>query len=86
MKENDSDSGLTWDCLCSGTQRRVFLRLKISWRLWQVPGCLPMAASESFYLCNCDGLYMFGPGSDTIWRRCGLVGVGVSLWAWALRS
>jgi hypothetical protein len=28
---------------------------------------------------SCD-LYMFGPGSDTI-RRCGLVGVGVSLWA-----
>ena len=29
--------------------------------------------------CN---LYMFGPGSDII-RRCGIVGVGVSLWAWA---
>jgi hypothetical protein len=27
----------------------------------------------------CDGLYMIG----TIWR-CGLVGVGVSLWEWAL--
>jgi hypothetical protein len=26
---------------------------------------------------------MLGPGSGTIWR-CGLVGVGVSLWAWAL--
>ena len=31
-----------------------------------------------------DSLYMLGPGSGTI-RRCGLVGVGVSLWAWALR-
>ena len=31
---------------------------------------------------SCDGLYMLGPGSGTI-RRCGLVGVGVSLWAWA---
>jgi len=31
-----------------------------------------------------DGLSMLGPGSGTI-RRCGLVGVGVSLWAWALR-
>jgi hypothetical protein len=30
-----------------------------------------------------DGLYMLGPGSGTIWR-CGLVGVGVSLLAWAL--
>jgi hypothetical protein len=28
-----------------------------------------------------DGLYMLGPGSSTI-RRCGLVGVGVSLWVW----
>jgi hypothetical protein len=33
---------------------------------------------------RCDGLYMLGPGSDTV-GRCGLVGVGVSLWAWALR-
>jgi hypothetical protein len=31
----------------------------------------------------CDGLYMLGPVSGTI-RRCGLVGVGVSLWVWAL--
>ena len=30
----------------------------------------------------CDGLYILGPGSGTI-RRCGLVGVGVSLWMWA---
>jgi len=27
-------------------------------------------------------LHMLGPGSGTI-RRCGLVGVGVSLWVWA---
>ena len=32
----------------------------------------------------CDGLYMLGPGSGTI-RRCGPVGVGVSLWVWAIR-
>ena len=31
-----------------------------------------------------DGLYMLCPGSGTI-RRCGPVGVGVSLWVWALR-
>jgi hypothetical protein len=30
---------------------------------------------------SCDGLYMVGLGSGTIWR-CGLVRVGVSLWAW----
>jgi hypothetical protein len=29
-----------------------------------------------------DGLYMLGPGSGSF-RRCGPVGVGVSLWAWA---
>jgi hypothetical protein len=31
----------------------------------------------------CDGLYMLGLRSGTI-RRCGLTGVGVSLWIWAL--
>jgi hypothetical protein len=36
------------------------------------------------FLYTCDGLYMLGPGSSTF-RRCGLVGVGVSLWIWALR-
>lgn len=30
------------------------------------------------------GLYMLGPGSGAI-RRCSLVPVGVSLWAWALK-
>jgi hypothetical protein len=32
------------------------------------------------YVCiqDCDGLYMLGPKSDTIWR-CGLVEVGVAL-------
>jgi hypothetical protein len=32
----------------------------------------------------CDGLYMLGPGSGTIWR-CGLVGIGMLLQVWALR-
>jgi hypothetical protein len=39
------------------------------------------------YACkelSCYGLYMLSPGSGTI-KRCGPVGVGVSLWAWALR-
>jgi len=31
-----------------------------------------------------DGLCRLGPGNGTI-RRCGSVGVGVSLWTWALR-
>jgi hypothetical protein len=31
-----------------------------------------------------DGLYMLSPGSGSI-RRCGPVGVGVSLWVLALR-
>ena len=38
-----------------------------------------------FWGWGCHGLYMLGPGSDTI-RRCDPVGVGVSLWAWALRT
>jgi hypothetical protein len=32
----------------------------------------------------CYGLHMLSPGSGAI-RRCGPVGVGVSLWVWALR-
>jgi hypothetical protein len=34
-----------------------------------------------YILIYCDGLYMLGPGSDTL-KTCGLVGVGISLWAW----
>jgi hypothetical protein len=41
-----------------------------------------LTAEPPLYMCH--GLYMLGPGSDTI-RRCGSVGVGVSLWAWATR-
>jgi hypothetical protein len=33
---------------------------------------------------ECDGLYMLCPGSGTI-RRCGLVGVGVSMWVRVLK-
>jgi hypothetical protein len=32
----------------------------------------------------CDGLHMLGPGTGTI-RRYGPVGVGLSLWVWAIR-
>jgi len=39
--------------------------------------------SKEKLIGNYDGLHMLGPGSGTI-RRCGLVGVGVSLWVWAL--
>ena len=44
----------------------------------------PFPPSSPFFpsLTSCDGLYMLGSGSGTI-RRCGLVEVGVSLWAWA---
>jgi hypothetical protein len=41
--------------------------------------CLPIPI-----LHCCGGLYLFGSGSSTI-RRCGLVGVVVSLWVWAIR-
>jgi hypothetical protein len=33
---------------------------------------------------DCYGLNMLGPGSGIIWKG-GLVGVGVSLWRWALK-
>jgi hypothetical protein len=36
-----------------------------------------------FPIRDCDGLYMLGPRSDTI-RTGGPVGVGVSLWVWAV--
>jgi hypothetical protein len=46
---------------------------------------LPWNSAEASGSCRhagSDGLYMLGPRSDTI-RRCGTVGVGVSLWAWS---
>jgi hypothetical protein len=39
---------------------------------------------ELLFCCRCHGLNMLGPASGTI-RRCGPVGVGVSLWGWASR-
>jgi hypothetical protein len=39
----------------------------------------PTFSSDSHW----DGLYILGPGSCTIWR-CGVVGIGVPLWAWPL--
>jgi hypothetical protein len=45
-----------------------------SWRLF----------SSTSLDTGCNGLNMLGLGSGTI-RRCDLVGVGVSLWVWALR-
>ena len=36
------------------------------------------------FLDSCHGLNMLGPGNNTIWR-CDPLGVGVSLWVWALR-
>jgi hypothetical protein len=43
-----------------------------------------MTPAERCCLLVCDGLYMLGPGNGTI-KRCGSVGVGVSLWVQALR-
>jgi hypothetical protein len=39
--------------------------------------------AKSWLFIDCDGLNMLGPEDGTLWRY-GLVGVGVSLWAWAL--
>ena len=48
-----------------------------SLQVWQRPPGL-----QVLRVVTCDALYMYGPGSGTI-RRCDLVGVGVSLWAWS---
>jgi hypothetical protein len=53
-----------------------------SWRGERIWEELGEGKERSEYVC--DGLYMLGPGSGTIWKR-GLVGVGVSLWVWVLR-
>jgi hypothetical protein len=45
------------------------------WRAW---GTLSDSYSMGTDIPHCDGLYMLGPGSGTIWR-CGLIGVGVAL-------
>jgi hypothetical protein len=45
---------------------------------WAGETCCPVKKN------TCDGLYMLFPGRGTF-RRCGPVGVGVSLWVWALR-
>jgi hypothetical protein len=49
---------------------------------WEIPGNVPyQSLSFGRYLifnkAGCDGLYILGPGSGTIWR-CGLVGIGVT--------
>jgi hypothetical protein len=77
-----------------GRQRQVDLRVQGQPALDQVPGQPRVhnyrkTLSQKIYInkegrkkvCGCDGLNMPGPGSNTIWR-CGLVGVGVSLWVW----
>jgi hypothetical protein len=46
----------------------------------EVNGPLVKSKKNSF----CDGLYMLDPGSGTI-SRYDPVGVGVSLWVWALK-
>ena len=45
----------------------------------------PRDPVPTLHMATCYSLNMLGPGSGTI-RRCGLVGVGVSLWVWALRN
>ena len=46
------------------------------------PGSTWASVSINTRINDCDGLYIIGPESDPI-RRCGLVGVGVSLRVWA---
>ena len=58
------------------------------WENWGSEGCMIISldADKAFDKIQfpCHGLHMLGPGRSTIWR-CGLLGVGVSLWVWARR-
>jgi hypothetical protein len=47
--------------------------------------CALIVSNDSLPLGCCDGFYIFSPGSGNI-RGSGPVGVGVSLWVWALRT
>jgi hypothetical protein len=46
---------------------------------WGIIFCLGLIVGflEIYLFSICDGLYILGPGSGTIWR-CGLVGIGVT--------
>ena len=48
-------------------------------------GTSKIIQQEKAVVTKCDGLSVLGPGSGTI-RKCGLIGVDVSLWARALLS
>jgi hypothetical protein len=43
------------------------------WLSHHAVGSLTVLAGDG----GCDGVYILGPGSGTIWR-CGLVGIGVA--------
>jgi hypothetical protein len=45
--------------------------------MWILGSELRSSHLSGKFFIHCDGLYIFGPGSGTIWR-CGLVGIGVT--------
>ena len=73
----------------SSDSTKVSSHLRVHRRLWgkkQREGtvCIGKVLTVNKFedIDVCDGLYMLGPGNGTIRTYC-LVGVGVSLWAWA---
>jgi hypothetical protein len=84
--------GIKWQTVAepAGNLKMELLPAVIALRMWKAsaPQCHPAEKQHHGYFfiadlrnCDCDGLYMLGPGSGTIWR-CGLVGVGVALLEW----
>jgi hypothetical protein len=56
--------------------------------LWEVSSWVPRSSSDQHWAAGkrclrkipvpwCDGLYILGPGSGSVWR-CGLVGIGLT--------
>ena len=64
------------------TEVRLFLvnyQLTVQPNYDQELGCFSLLVACIPAVWPCNGLYMHSPGIGTI-RRCGLVGVGMSLW------
>jgi len=64
------------------------VRLNPASRLTLTDVYVPMCACVDDFISfetmsHCDGSYRLGPGGGTV-GKCGLVGVGVTLWVWAL--
>jgi hypothetical protein len=82
----------SWGNVSMRSSCKAFSQLVIKGGRAHCGWCHPWAGSPGFYKkaswaskgMECDSLHMLSPGSGTI-RSCGVVRVGVSLWAWVIR-